>query len=460
MERLQKYLATAGIASRRHAEQLITSGRVTVNNRRVVELGTKIEPGKDLVTVDGKLVAQGDKRTYFILYKPPGVVTTLNDPQGRPTVGSLIEKRTEVRVFPVGRLDYDAEGALLLTDDGELANRLMHPSFQVARTYLAKVKGVPTAATLEKLRSGVRLEDGPAKPLSVEIFEEAEKNLWLKLVVGEGRPHLIKRLCAAIGHPVVRLFRPFHASIGVEGLMPGHLRALTEDEVNRAYAVSEGKGGNEPALKLPARRHGKGPWGGSAEESASGGAKSPPKPIARKRALGGEAWGGAAATPKRYEGSKRFGGGLGEPGRAGPARAGLASERPAGGGSKHQRSGSVSGRPARSGDASRPAGSGRKGASERSQPTTRGRPASERPERAPTRGGPRAEHPAQSDGAGGPSGRRQSARPTASTRGAEKPAQREWTAEPPRRGSPRPSPGGRGPRKPFTSRGKGSSRKR
>ncbi|RKG97788.1 pseudouridine synthase [Corallococcus carmarthensis] len=256
-ERLQKYLARAGVASRRHAEELITSGRVGVNNETVTELGSRVEPGTDLVTVDGKLVTPPEESSYYLLYKPVGVVTTLSDPQGRPTVANYLEE-TGRRLFPVGRLDYDAEGALLFTDDGALAHKLTHPSFQVPRSYLAKVKGVPDMPTLEKLRGGVRLEDGMATPVSVDIFEKAERNTWLKIVVAEGRPHLIKRLCAAVGHPVVRLFRPNYAGVGVEGLRPGELRPLKLAEVLQLTEVAEGRA--QPAaseLKLPPRRHGR-----------------------------------------------------------------------------------------------------------------------------------------------------------------------------------------------------------
>ncbi|GMT99173.1 hypothetical protein KH5H1_32920 [Corallococcus caeni] len=256
-ERLQKYLARAGVASRRHAEELITSGRVGVNNETVTELGSRVEPGTDLVTVDGKLVTPPEESSYYLLYKPVGVVTTLSDPQGRPTVASYVEE-TGRRLFPVGRLDYDAEGALLFTDDGALAHKLTHPSFQVPRSYLAKVKGVPDMPTLEKLRGGVRLEDGMATPVSVDIFEKAERNTWLKIVVAEGRPHLIKRLCAAVGHPVVRLFRPNYAGVGVEGLRPGELRPLKVSEVHQLTEVAEGRAQPSASeLKLPPRRHGR-----------------------------------------------------------------------------------------------------------------------------------------------------------------------------------------------------------
>jgi 23S rRNA pseudouridine2605 synthase len=275
-ERLQKYLARAGLASRRAAETLITAGRVKVNGTIVRELGTKVDGNKDLVVVDGKPAVAPTEKSWFLLYKPAGVVTTLKDPQERPTISDYLEK-VRSRVFPVGRLDYDAEGALLLTDDGDVANRLMHPRHQVRRVYLAKVKGDPTDASLEKLRGGVRLEDGFAKPAEVARFERADKNTWLRLVVTEGRPHLIKRLCAAIGHPVVRLYRPSHAGIPVDGLRPGQVRALTNDEVKRVNEVSQGKGSAELALKLPPRRHGHG-IGKDEPEEAQDESDGPPPP--------------------------------------------------------------------------------------------------------------------------------------------------------------------------------------
>ncbi|MBS1149330.1 MAG: rluB [Myxococcaceae bacterium] len=253
-ERLQKYLSRAGVASRRHAELMITEGRVWVNGKKVTVLGTKVDPEVDQVTVDGRSVAVADERTYLLLYKPPNVVTTLQDPQGRPTVADFFTPG-ESRVFPIGRLDYDAEGALLLTDDGDLANKLMHPKFGVERTYLVKVKGIPSESALEKLRGGVRLEDGMATPKTVERYETAEKNTWIKLVVTEGRPHLIKRLCAAIGHPVLRLFRPSHAGINLAGLRPGQIRRLQADEVRTLMAVAGGEAAPPTELKLPARRH-------------------------------------------------------------------------------------------------------------------------------------------------------------------------------------------------------------
>jgi 23S rRNA pseudouridine2605 synthase len=256
MERLQKYLARAGLASRRHAEALITAGRVKVNGQVVTVLGTRIAPGKDSVAVDGRPVEASRERHWFLFYKPPGVVTTLSDPQGRVTIADFT-KATGLRVFPVGRLDFDAEGALLLTDDGETANKLMHPRHRVPRVYLAKVKGEPDAESLQRLVKGVRLEDGMAQAVEAAIYEKADRNVWLKLVVTEGRQHLVKRLCAAIGHPVVRLFRPAHAGLSVKGLRPGELRPLTAEEVRRVKALAEGRLMPEPELSLPARRHGR-----------------------------------------------------------------------------------------------------------------------------------------------------------------------------------------------------------
>jgi 23S rRNA pseudouridine2605 synthase len=276
-ERLQKFLSRAGVASRRAAEVMIAAGRVKVNNLKVTEMGTQVESDRDLVTVDGKPVSLSEERTYLMFYKPPGVVTTLSDPQGRKTITDFLSG-SPGRVYPVGRLDYDAEGALILTSDGELANHLTHPRYQVQRVYLAKVKGEPEDEALDRLRGGVRLEDGDAKPLSVEVFEHAERNTWLKIVVAEGRPHLIKRMCAAIGHPVVRLFRPSHAGIGLDGLQPGRWRKLSEEEVAAVWEVARGAPAQIRGLRLPARRHGRSDSGGDDDETRS------PKPLPRSHA--------------------------------------------------------------------------------------------------------------------------------------------------------------------------------
>jgi 23S rRNA pseudouridine2605 synthase len=266
IERLQKFLAASGIASRRKAEALIVEGRVQVNSVTVTELGTKVDPARDLVTVDGKLVAQSGARAYYLLYKPSGCLTTASDPQGRPTALEYLRGVTE-RVFPVGRLDWDAEGAVLFTDDGELANRLAHPRYGHRRTYLVKVKGDPAPEALLRMTAGVRLEDGPARALEASVHEHAEKNVWLRIVVGEGRYHLVKRLCEAVGLQVARLFRPEFGGVTVDRLRPGAFRPLSADEVDRMRrSVGLEGGGQEPAPAMPrnllpraARRHGHGP---------------------------------------------------------------------------------------------------------------------------------------------------------------------------------------------------------
>jgi 23S rRNA pseudouridine2605 synthase len=263
-ERLQKFLAAAGIASRRKAEALIVSGRVKVNERVVTELGTKIDPARDLVLVDGALVSTPEQKSYYLLYKPAGCITTASDPEGRPTALEYL-RGVPARLFAVGRLDYDAEGAILFTDDGELANRLAHPRYGHRRVYLVKVKGDPPAEALERMKSGVRLEDGPAQALEVAVHEHADKNVWIRVVVGEGRFHLVKRLCESVGLLVQRLFRPEFAGVTVDGLRPGAYRPLEPAEIEgmrRLVGLSSG----EPApaigprhLPMAARRHGHGP---------------------------------------------------------------------------------------------------------------------------------------------------------------------------------------------------------
>jgi 23S rRNA pseudouridine2605 synthase len=261
-ERLQKFLASAGLASRRKAEELIVQGRVKVNQATVTTLGTKVDPERDLVTVDGKLVSTPESRAYYLLYKPPGCVTTASDPEGRPTVLDYVRGVKE-RVFPVGRLDWDAEGAVLLTDDGELANRLSHPRYGHRRIYLVKVKGDPEPEALARMVTGVRLEDGPARALEAAAHEAAERNVWVRIVVPEGRHHLVKRLCEAVGLSVQRLFRPEFGGVSVEGLRPGKFRPLSGAEI-RAMKQSVGLVAGEPsvpqrALPKAARRHGHGP---------------------------------------------------------------------------------------------------------------------------------------------------------------------------------------------------------
>ncbi len=264
-ERLQKILAHAGIASRRKAETLITEGHVEVNGKVVRELGTKADLAEDVIRVDGRQIAEEEEKVWYVLYKPAGCVTTMSDPQERPTIAQYLKRITE-RVYPVGRLDYDVEGALLITNDGELAHELMHPKFGVKRTYLAKVGGHVLGPAADKLigrlLEGVRLEDGRAKALEASLHSKTPKNTWIRVVVAEGRQHLVKRLMEAAGAPVIKLFRADYGGIDVQGLLPGELRELTRGEVDmlRAQAGKKAEAGEKPRnISLPARRHGHGP---------------------------------------------------------------------------------------------------------------------------------------------------------------------------------------------------------
>ncbi|MHB1846245.1 MAG: pseudouridine synthase [Deltaproteobacteria bacterium] len=236
-------LARAGVASRRAAERLIAEGRVAVNGAVVREAGTQIDAAVDRVEVDGRPVAlAAPVPRMFVVYKPVWMVTTWSDPQGRPTVRELVQE-LELRLFPVGRLDFDAEGLLLLTNDGPLAHRLMHPRYQVRRTYLVRVRGQPGPQTLARLRAGLELEDGPARPLEVVALShptaEAEGDRWLRVALAEGRNHLVKRLLAAVGHPVMRLVRAEYGGVTLGRLRPGERRELPPDELSALHAATE-----------------------------------------------------------------------------------------------------------------------------------------------------------------------------------------------------------------------------
>jgi 23S rRNA pseudouridine2605 synthase len=236
-ERLQKFLAAAGVASRRNAEKMMLEGRVTVNGAVVQQLGTKVDPSKDAVKVDGKRVL-GEEHQYVLLFKPKGTICTLDDPEDRPTVVDLI-KGAKARLFPVGRLDFDTTGALLLTNDGELANQLMHPRHRFAKTYVAKVKGIPTEERLEKLRNGVHIEGKKTAPAEVRILQVKEKNSIVEVVLREGRNKQVKRMFLAIGHAVIRLHRSAYGFLTVEGMEPGSWRFLEPEEVTRLSAAAD-----------------------------------------------------------------------------------------------------------------------------------------------------------------------------------------------------------------------------
>ncbi|WAA10519.1 pseudouridine synthase [Fervidibacillus albus] len=232
MERLQKVIARAGIASRRKAEQLILDGKVTVNGKVVTELGTKVSP-KDLVEVEG-IKIEKEEPVYFLLYKPRGVLSAVSDEKGRKTVIDFIPE-IGYRIFPIGRLDYDTSGLILLTNDGEFANELMHPRYGVEKTYIAKVKGIPSRSDLKKLQNGIRLEDGKTAPAKVKFRSGDRKKgtAIIEMSIHEGRNRQVRRMFDAIGYPVLKLKRERYGFLTLDGLAPGQYRPLSPHEVKQ-----------------------------------------------------------------------------------------------------------------------------------------------------------------------------------------------------------------------------------
>jgi 23S rRNA pseudouridine2605 synthase len=230
-KRLQKILSEMGIASRREAEELILEGRIKVNGR-IAELGMKADPGRDHIKVDGKLLTKREPKIYLIFNKPRNVVTTLKDPEGRPTVKDYL-KDIKYRIYPVGRLDYDSEGLLLLTNDGDFANAVMHPSKKIPKTYEVKVKGVPEQKTLDKLKKGILLEDGMTAPAKIRGPKSTENNSWLEVTIYEGRNRQLRRMFDQVGHSVLKLKRIRVGSLQLGELLPGRFRYLTPDELNK-----------------------------------------------------------------------------------------------------------------------------------------------------------------------------------------------------------------------------------
>lgn len=250
-ERLQKVLARAGIASRRAAERLIVEGRVSVNGAPMTRLGSRVDPEKDAIKVDGKRIPDLPAvRTYLMLNKPRGYLTTLADPEGRPTIRDLL-RGVRQRVYPVGRLDFHSEGLLLLTDDGDLARNLMHPSRGVAKTYLVKVRGEPSRDSLARLTRGIRVDGRRTLPARVVIARPGP-NSWIEVTVVEGRKHQVRRMLETIGHPVQRLRRTRYGGVDLGRLPAGGVRILRPEEVERLRAAARGKGGAaQPGRKTP-----------------------------------------------------------------------------------------------------------------------------------------------------------------------------------------------------------------
>jgi len=230
LERLQKIISAAGVTSRRASEELILAGRVTVNGTVVTELGSKADPAVDTVAVDGKALTIASRKLYILLYKPVGYLTTLDDPEGRPLVVDLLKEVGE-RVYPVGRLDYNTEGLLLLTSDGEWANQLMHPRNEVEKEYHVRVRGKVHKSQLDQLAGGVDIEGRKTAPARVSMIKEGEQNDWFSITIHEGRNRQVRRMCEAVSLSVVRLRRVRYGMLTMGALKPGEFRYLTEAEV-------------------------------------------------------------------------------------------------------------------------------------------------------------------------------------------------------------------------------------
>lgn len=229
MERLQKAIAKAGVASRREAEQMIAQGRVRVNGRLVTVLGAKVDPASDRIEVDGRPI-QKESHVYVMLHKPEGFVTTVKDPQGRPTVLDLVTSIPQ-RIFPVGRLDRDTRGLLLLTNDGHLAHRLTHPSYEVVKVYHARLKGAITQEAIHRLRSGVPLDDRLTAPARVRVLSRAKESTWIEIGIHEGRNRQVRRMAQAVGFPVLELVRVRFGPLRLGSLACGSFRFLQEVEI-------------------------------------------------------------------------------------------------------------------------------------------------------------------------------------------------------------------------------------
>jgi len=230
-ERIQKVLARAGLASRREAERWLAEGRITVNGAVITQPGTRVDPQRDHIKVDGRRVREAGRRVYYLLHKPDGVVTTVRDPQGRPVIMDLMRGVRE-RVFPVGRLDYHTTGLILLTNDGDLADRLMRPASGCPKIYQAKVKGTPSEATLKSLSRGIVIEGRRTLPCRIRVLK-GDNLTWVEVVLSEGRRNQIRRMFQMAGHPVSKLRRVAIGPISDRALAPGRYRALTETEIRR-----------------------------------------------------------------------------------------------------------------------------------------------------------------------------------------------------------------------------------
>ena len=236
-ERLQKIIAKAGIASRRAAEGLILAGRVTVDGKTITELGGKYDSSRQRICVDGKPLTLAEEKVYFLLNKPKGYLSTAKDERGRRTVLDLLPEVKE-RVYPLGRLDNNTEGLLLISNDGKLMNGLLHPRYKVNKTYIARVTPIPTENDLDKLRQGIQLEDGLTAPAVVKLLDTAEDEAKVEITIHEGRKRQVRRMFAAIGSNVRALKRVKFATLTLTGVKRGHYRPLTDAEVAELYRIA------------------------------------------------------------------------------------------------------------------------------------------------------------------------------------------------------------------------------
>jgi 23S rRNA pseudouridine2605 synthase len=229
-ERLQKVLAASGVASRRACEELMSAGRVEVDGEVVTRLGTRVDPERSVIRVDGQRIPSASAHVYLVLNKPRGVVSTMADPHGRPTLAEHVADRPE-RLFHVGRLDTDTEGLILLTNDGEFAHRMAHPSYGILKTYVAQVKGQVAPSMGRRLAAGVELDDGPVSVDGFGVVDQTGGRTLVEIVLHEGRKHIVRRLLAHVGHPVQRLARTAIGPVRLGGLRPGQYRELTVEEL-------------------------------------------------------------------------------------------------------------------------------------------------------------------------------------------------------------------------------------
>ncbi len=258
LERLQKIIAHAGFASRREAESMIKQGRVTLNGQVVTELGTKADAGHDHIKVDGKLITRAEPHRYILLYKPKEVMTTVEDPQGRRTVIDLVRGIRE-RIYPVGRLDFHSEGLVLLTNDGDLAFKVSHPTSGSVKTYNVKVRGVPEERLVDKLRRGITLDGKRTLPCDIERIKttgktDDEGNSWFEVKLREGRTHQIRKMFQAVGHPVAKLKRVAIGPISDPKLTPGVWRELTKQEVKMLATMKDVKPKTRRAARPTSRK--------------------------------------------------------------------------------------------------------------------------------------------------------------------------------------------------------------